>query len=165
MTSRTLVTFILVAHAACATVTSVESQLPVTSEHAAERRTYSVATPAETSLVNTEIKPLVAAAMESKGYRAARTGESADVVVSYAAARRDVEARVHMTAKLVEGLGDDVLEHDFVETEIVIDASDRDGRPMWQSAVLTKVNPEKPNVKRLARAVDAALVDFPRAAR
>ena len=116
-------------------------------------------TPRSAQIVDA-MKPLVAHALELRGWVQAPAGEG-DLVVACAAGRRDTTRmhRVSWRASLVTG--EESEERDFVEGGIVIDAYDRNGGQVWHGAARTEIDPAKPNADRLRQAVDAALAKFP----
>ena len=107
------------------------------------------------------MKPIVSEALVRKGYVAAPEGEVGDVVVACAAGRRDTTKvrRVSRRQSLVTS--EDTEERDFVEGGLVIDAFDRSGGQVWHGASRTEIDPARPSLDSLRRAVGAALTRFP----
>ena len=107
------------------------------------------------------MKPIVSEALVRKGYVAAPEGETGDVVFACAAGRRDTTKVRHVSWRQSLVTGEATEERDFVEGGLVIDAFDRNGGQVWHGASRTEIDPARPSLDALRRAVGAALVRFP----
>jgi hypothetical protein len=105
------------------------------------------------------MKPLIASAMERKGYSASTSGPG-DIVISFGAGRREVEEHHRLPPRLADAVGEDFEDHDFREGGIVIDAFDRSNGQIWHGAARAPIAREDPP-KHLQEMIDAALARFP----
>jgi hypothetical protein len=116
---------------------------------------------ARSLVVVEQMKPMVVAALEKKGYVQAPNGDVGDIVVACGAGRRDVEEHRRLNWHITQLTGEEFEDNDFVEGGVVIDAFDGSGGQIWHGAARTPIDPQKPSSDRLRVAVDAALVRFP----
>lgn len=139
----------------------------------AQFHTFSFATPegppagyrttARSAIVLTQMKGLVAEALEKKGYVPAPQGQQGDMILACGAGRREGEQleRMPLPRQVTAISGEEYEDEDFVEGGLVIDAFDRNGGQVWHGAGRTEIDPQNPNVEQLRRTVDAALARFP----
>ena len=117
-------------------------------------------TTARSAQIAEAMKPLVAEALEARGWVQAPPGEG-DIIVACGAGRRDTSRSHRVPWRVSLVTGETSEEHDFVEGGIVVDAFDKSGGQIWHGAARTEIDPAKPSLDRLRLAVDAALVHFP----
>jgi len=108
-----------------------------------------------------QMKPLVAAELEKKGYVRAHEGEVGDIIIAVGAGRRESEEHVHVNWHITELTGEEFEDRDFVEGGIVIDAYDKSGGQIWHGAARTAIDPQKPDVNLVRDAVADVLKRFP----
>lgn len=136
----------------------------------AEMRTFSFIAPeatpagfqptARSAVVVEQMKPMIAAALEAKGWVQAQPGEG-DITIACAAGRRDAETHRRLPWRISNITGEEFEDRDFVEGGIVIDAFDRSNGQIWHGAARTEIDPMKPSQVRLQNAVNAAMSRFP----
>jgi hypothetical protein len=171
MSSNILSAFVLGATLAIAGCTPIESHGEfVPAAPYAELHTFSFATPesapsgyhasARSAAIVEQMKPLVAAVLERKGYRRVADGEG-DIIFACGAGRRDVEEHIRLPWRIATIVGEEYEDRDFVEGGIIIDAFDRNGGQIWHGAARTEIDPNKPSAERLQHTVEAALSRFP----
>lgn len=161
--------FVLAQLAACAPPIQSHGEFVPAAPYA-EMRTFSSAAPlstpigyqatARSAVVVEQMKPMIAAALEAKGWVQASPGEG-DITIACAAGRRDAESRVRLPWRITNVTGEAFEDRDFVEGGIVIDAFDRNNGQIWHGAARTEIDPMKPSQVRLQNAVNAALSRFP----
>jgi hypothetical protein len=106
------------------------------------------------------MKPLVAAALEAKGWVEAPKGDG-DMLVACTAGRRSRVESERVPPRTSMITGEATREREWIEGSIVIDAYDRRGVRIWHGYARTEIDPEKPSPERLRQAVGDALRRFP----
>ena len=107
-----------------------------------------------------QMRPMVAAVLQEKGYVFAPNGD-ADIMVECSAGRRPGLHAHRKEWRMSAVTGEAREEREDVEGGIVIDAFDRSGGQIWHGSARSEIDPQKPSVDRLRRAVAAALSKFP----
>jgi Domain of unknown function (DUF4136) len=110
--------------------------------------------------IQNKMKPLIASALQNKGYSLSTT--KGDFVVRYGSGRRNAKAD-HVRDSYNLSLEEDEPT-DFVEGALVIDAFDgsNDGQ-IWHGSARTEINPDKVDDSLLAKSVDDVIAKFPAA--
>jgi len=111
--------------------------------------------------IQARMTPLIAAALEKKGYTQA-SGKG-DFVIRFGSGRRDVEVEHGSSSSHLDSFMEEDESNDFVEGAIVIDAFDgsNDGQ-IWHGSARTAINPNKVDDSLLSQAINDVLVKFPR---
>jgi len=161
--------FVLVQLAACAPPIQSHGEFVPAAPYA-EMHTFSFIAPeatpagyqatARSAVVVEQMKPMIAAALEAKGWVQGKPGDS-DITIACAAGRREAETHVKVSWRIANITGEEFEDRDFVEGGIVIDAFDRSNGQIWHGAARTEIDPNKPSEVRLQNAVNAALTRFP----
>ena len=107
-----------------------------------------------------QMKPVIAATMERKGYHQVPDG-TGDIIIAYGAGRRQVEEHIPLNRHIASILGEETEDRDFTEGGLVIDAYDKNNGQIWHGAAKTEIDPDKPNIDRLTNSVNAAMSKFP----
>jgi Domain of unknown function (DUF4136) len=118
-------------------------------------------TSAQSVEVQRRLQPLIAAALEQRGYTPA-TGKG-DLVILFGSGRREVS--IHETSG---GVGSEWLpadeNADYLQGSVVIDAVDgSSGTLVWHGRSRVRVAPDRIDEQMLLRSVQALLVSFPKA--
>jgi hypothetical protein len=117
-------------------------------------------TSAQSAEVQRRLQPLIAAALEQRGYTPA-TGKG-DLVILFGSGRREVS--IHETSGISAQWLPADENADFLEGSVVIDAVDgNSGTVVWHGRSRAHVSPDRIDERGLVTSVQALLASFPKA--
>jgi Domain of unknown function (DUF4136) len=117
-------------------------------------------TSAQSAEVQRRLQPLIAAALEQRGYTPA-TGKG-DLVILFGSGRREVS--ISETSEVSAGWSPPDESAEFLQGSVVIDAVDgQSGTMVWHGRSLARIVPDRIDEKILLRSVQALLASFPKA--
>ena len=117
-------------------------------------------TSAQSAEMRRRLQPLIAAALEQRGYAPA-TGKG-DFVILFGSGRREVS--IHETSEISAGWSPPDENADFLQGSVVVDAVDgNSGTVVWHGRSRVPVVPDRIEEKTLVRSVQSLLASFPKA--
>jgi hypothetical protein len=110
--------------------------------------------------VQQRMRPLIAAALEEKGY--VEVPEGGDFLVTHGAGRRESRGTRQLSRRAVALMGETEQETSFLEGSLVIDVYDRTAREqVWHGAATAEISQSGVDPQRLAETVQKIMAAFP----